>query len=228
MTRDRLLTAVAKALAEAEGVEPNALDYRLYNHINPDVLERLHRQSDTSWELTFQVARHEVTVSDDGHVAIDGVTRGRGDQEESRPAPAAHARPDHDLHDVSKPFDRLPGMVYRCRNERGWPMEFMSDGCRELTGFHPNAFVLEGVSYGIDLIHPADQEMVWDTVQEALQARKPFTLTYRIQPSDGGVKWVWEKGSGVYEDGEAAAIVGFITELTGRQKPATSHKHLQP
>jgi len=29
----------------------------------------------------------------------------------------------------------LPGMVFRCKNDPDWTMEFISEGCYSLTGF---------------------------------------------------------------------------------------------
>ena len=51
-------------------------------------------------------------------------------------------------------MSNLPGMAYRCRNDPQWSMEFVSDGCSQLTGY-PASVLLEnrGVAYG-DIIHP--------------------------------------------------------------------------
>ncbi|MDS0278304.1 PAS domain S-box protein [Halomicroarcula sp. S1AR25-4] len=112
----------------------------------------------------------------------------------------------------------LPGMAYRCENEVGWPMSFVSAGCADLTGYDPPEIESGHVSWGEDVIHPDDRERVWNEVQAAIDERDPFTLTYQIRRADGTERWVWEQGEGVFEDDELVAIEGFITDITDRKE----------
>jgi len=113
----------------------------------------------------------------------------------------------------------LPGMAYRCRNIPGWTMEFVSDGCRALTGYEPAELVHDGVvAYG-DLIHPDDREMVWETVQDAIQTREHFEVEYRIITKHNEEKWVWERGMCISPaGGEPAMLEGFISDITARRQ----------
>ncbi|AGN02432.1 PAS domain S-box [Salinarchaeum sp. Harcht-Bsk1] len=132
------------------------------------------------------------------------------------------ARAEHRLEESQRRFRTLlsnvPGMAYRCRNERGWPMRFVSDGCAELTGYERSDLVDGEVSYGRDVVHPDDRDRVWESVQDAVAAREPFRVEYRIRTADGAEKWVWEQGQGVFEDGEPVAVEGFITDVTDRKE----------
>ena len=114
-------------------------------------------------------------------------------------------------------MSNLPGMAYRCRNEPGWPMEIVSQGSLDLTGYPPGALMNGAeIDYG-DLIHPEDREKVWKEVQQAVAGRRPFELTYRITTAHGDEKWVWEQGRAVYlSHGEAFKLEGFITDITER------------
>jgi PAS domain S-box-containing protein len=112
----------------------------------------------------------------------------------------------------------LPGMVYRCANERGWPMSFVSEGCRELTGHDPGALEQGTVSWGTDVVAPADREGLWEEIQASLAEREQFAVTYRIRRADGTERWVWEQGRGIYEDGEVTALEGFITDVTEQRR----------
>jgi len=112
----------------------------------------------------------------------------------------------------------LPGMAYRCRNDRDWTVHFVSEGCMELTGYKQIELIENRkVSYG-SIIHTDDREKVWQEVQQALEAKQAFQMEYRILTADGKEKWVWEKGIGIFnEHGELQYLEGFITDITGRK-----------
>lgn len=116
---------------------------------------------------------------------------------------------------LSTLMDNLPGMVYRCKNDLDWTMEFVSQGCEKLTGYAPAEIVGNSITSYNKIIHPEDRQMVRDTVQAAVNLKQSFQITYRIIPPDGKIKWVWEQGQAVIgTDGEVVALEGFITDTT--------------
>jgi PAS domain S-box-containing protein len=112
---------------------------------------------------------------------------------------------------------RLPGMAYRCGNDRGWTMQFVSSGCLELTGYAPDDLIgSKKVSYS-DLIRPAYREPVWEEWQRVLREHRRFEGEYEITTMSGDVRWVWERGEGVYDEkGNVIALEGFISDITQR------------
>lgn len=112
-------------------------------------------------------------------------------------------------------INNLPGLVYRCRNNRQWTMEYMSGGCEVLTGYPPEALInSERLTYA-DLIVPEDRDQVWQNVQVSLRENRSFELMYRIRTAQGDEKWVIERGRGNFsESGELLGIEGFITDVT--------------
>lgn len=118
---------------------------------------------------------------------------------------------------LSTLMSNLPGIAYRCLNNRDWTMEFISEGCMALTGYPPSDLVGNAeLSYN-DIIVPEDRDMVWETVQKALSEKRPYQITYRIRAADGAVKWVWEQGRGIYDDaGKLEALEGFVSDMTAR------------
>ncbi len=110
----------------------------------------------------------------------------------------------------------LAGMVYRCRNDKSWTSQFVSEGCFELTGYSADDFMTGVRVYG-DIVHPEDRERIWSETQIALAARDPFKMVYRICAANGEHKWVWEQGRGVFtSSGELICLEGFITVITER------------
>ncbi|MUV91063.1 PAS domain S-box protein, partial [Halapricum sp. CBA1109] len=114
---------------------------------------------------------------------------------------------------LSTLVSNLPGMAYRCRNAPDWPMEYVSDGCRDLTGYDPEELVDSDVVWAEDVLLEEDLKRLWETVQAALDSGESFEVTYRIRTADGETKRVWEQGQGVYEDGDLIALEGIILHI---------------
>lgn len=112
--------------------------------------------------------------------------------------------------------DNLPGVAYRRRNAPGWPMEYISEGCLELTGY-PAEDVMAARPYFNDIVHPDDRERVFAEVDAALAEYRAFKTEYRILRADGSEIWVWSKGRGIYnEAGWLVAREGFIGDINDR------------
>ncbi|PQV62644.1 PAS domain S-box-containing protein [Abditibacterium utsteinense] len=122
---------------------------------------------------------------------------------------------------IANLMSNLPGMAYRCLNDEAWTMEFVSEGVLEMTGYAPEALIGNQQIEWNQLIHPDDRSLVWKQVQEALQQRRSFQLTYRIATITGSQKWMSEHGSGIFSaQGELVAIEGFISDITARKQAA--------
>ncbi|NCA75325.1 MAG: PAS domain S-box protein [Alphaproteobacteria bacterium] len=124
-------------------------------------------------------------------------------------------------------LDNLPGMVYRCRNDRDWTMEFISDGCIELTGYKPSDLILnKTISYN-DLIALDDRDRIWNEVQVGLKSHLPYTLNYKIITANHQIKWVWERAKGIFsQNGTLQHIEGFIFDVTEQKRAELIQKIL--
>jgi diguanylate cyclase (GGDEF)-like protein/PAS domain S-box-containing protein len=112
-------------------------------------------------------------------------------------------------------LNNLPGMVYRCKLDAHWTMEFMSSWVKELTGYRADQLMGNNELSYAQLIDPADLEYVAGGVQQAVDTGKPFQLTYRINDAFGMQKWVRERGQAVYDENrKLIALEGFITDVT--------------
>lgn len=113
----------------------------------------------------------------------------------------------------------LDGMVYRCREDAYWTMEFVSQGCHRLTGYHAEELLFNGkVSYE-SLTVPEDRAHVREVIKAALSQRERFDIEYRITHADGSTRWVWERGAGLFSaNGKLLAIEGIIQDITARKQ----------
>ncbi len=114
-------------------------------------------------------------------------------------------------------FRNFPGMAYRYSPNPEHCFDFVSPGAVELTGL-PVSELTKRQRLS-DLVFEEDREAIGAEIRNALTAKEPFKLMYRIRAADGHTKWVWEQGLGIYsEDGELRAIEGFIVDISGRKR----------
>ena len=115
-------------------------------------------------------------------------------------------------------MSNLPGMAYRCRNDKNWTMEYISSGCLALSGYLPDDLIENKKLSFNDLVLENYREPLWNKWQAALAEKTSFLWEYPIIIADGSEKWVWEQGCGIYnEDGEVIALEGFISDITERK-----------
>lgn len=120
---------------------------------------------------------------------------------------------------LSTLMSNLPGMAYRFRNDADRSMEFVSEGCYQLTGYSPEEFINTRQVSIAKLTHQDDREIFCNAVEVALKENRPYQLNYRITAKNGELKWVWEEGLGVFSDsGELIALEGLITDISDQKR----------
>ena len=126
-------------------------------------------------------------------------------------------------------ISNLPGMVCRFKNDMDWTMEYMSDGCLELTGYSPEELVGNNTtSYG-KITFNEDNINVWNVIQNAIFQGNRYHVEYRISAKNGELKWIWEQGIGVYDtNGFVIAIEAFMTDITKqKQTECNFHRNIE-
>ena len=124
-------------------------------------------------------------------------------------------------------LSNLPGMAYRCNYDKDWTMQFVSDGCYELTGYKPENLLYNKDLTFNELIAPEYRKHLWNKWTEILPKGGVLKEEYAITTASGEIKWVYEQGRGIYdENGEVIALEGLIIDITDRKKKEDEIRYL--
>ena len=111
----------------------------------------------------------------------------------------------------------IPGAVYRCAADAHWTVAYISKAIEEIVGYPAKEFISHLRTYA-SVIHPDDRRQVEETVWAGLQERRPYVIEYRVIHANGLVRWVYEKGQGVFAaDGQVRFLDGAIFDITERK-----------
>jgi PAS domain S-box-containing protein len=116
---------------------------------------------------------------------------------------------------ISTLMNNLPGIVYRCKADETYTMEFASQGSVKLLGYEPAELLGSGPNAYQYIVNPEDRKDMLRQIEKSVAAQRPFSFINRVRTADGLEKWVWEQGEGVFEEnGRLVALEGFITDVT--------------
>ncbi|MBW3586997.1 MAG: PAS domain-containing protein, partial [Cyanobacteria bacterium 0813] len=112
----------------------------------------------------------------------------------------------------------IPGVVYRWKCD--FSTNFISDAVYLLTGYPAADFISvldRGCRTFASIIYPEDFAKVEATIRQGIANKQSYNLEYRLIAADGTVKWVWDKGSPVFDaDGNVSCLDGVIFDISDR------------
>ncbi|MFC1669211.1 PAS domain S-box protein [Spirochaetota bacterium] len=114
-----------------------------------------------------------------------------------------------------------PAVVFLWKNEKNWPVEFVSDNVKEVFGYSSKDFISGKVTY-FDVIHPEDVKRVSNEIKiySRRKRKEDFTyLVYRIINKKGEVKFLEDRTySRKDAHGNITHFQGIIIDITGRKR----------
>ncbi|MFP4111063.1 MAG: PAS domain S-box protein [Desulfonatronovibrio sp.] len=116
-----------------------------------------------------------------------------------------------------KLVENLPGVVYMCKGDPDYTMLYVNNEIQKICGYSADEFLKQDISIA-GLFHPDDVEFIRNSVNNAVEKRESFHITYRLQDKSGYWKWVEEWGEGFFEDDRLLFIVGFIADITDKKE----------
>jgi PAS domain S-box-containing protein len=200
--REKIRQVILEAV---DGHRPFQAEYRI---VRPDGAVR--------WVLD----RGQASFDADGNAHFqDGVMFDITESKEARQQAAAAAA---ELRDNEIKFrtlvENIPGVCYRCRMDDKLTVLYVSDGIERLAGYTAAQIQADrDHSFG-GIIHSEDWSKVETTIRDALAKRQSFELEYRIVRADGSIRWVYDRGQGIFaDDGTPIFQDGVLLDITERK-----------
>lgn len=70
-----LLERVISAIADAKGVEAEALEVPLEHHVSTEAIRALESHDSSSWQLEFETPDHVVQITERNEIVVDNKTK---------------------------------------------------------------------------------------------------------------------------------------------------------
>ena len=121
-------------------------------------------------------------------------------------------------------YDRLR-MAVEAGRSVGWDWDIKS-GRDRWFGDLETVFGIHSDSYSGNVdefrrrVHPEDQEVVWQALEDARKSGEPYAAEFRVVRTDGSVRWIAARGKFYYTvDGDSERMLGMAVDITERKLP---------
>ncbi len=109
----------------------------------------------------------------------------------------------------------IPGVVYRCKNDEHYTMEFLSERIEYLSGYKPEDLIDNKLIAYDELIVDSFRAKVRELWDYAIANHGIFNYQYQIKTKSNKIRWVLEQGEAVYDEkGDVVAIEGVLLDIT--------------
>lgn len=114
---------------------------------------------------------------------------------------------------------RLNGFFYRCQNDAGYTMLFLTEGIETLTGYPVNDFLNNRVRTFTSIVDPTDTGAVDAAVGAGIERRAKWEIDYRLIKRDGHPLWIHESGAGIFDDNNQLLFLeGVCIDISPQKK----------
>jgi PAS domain S-box-containing protein len=113
-------------------------------------------------------------------------------------------------------FDLGQSMLFRWKNEKDWPVEYLSNNITQILGYEKEEFLSFKINYG-ELIHSEDMQRLLVELDNATKNKQTIVqhTPYRIKHKKGHYIWVYESTKMIYKDnGEVDYYIGYVVDIT--------------
>ncbi|MGC9354408.1 MAG: PAS domain-containing protein, partial [Mariniphaga sp.] len=113
----------------------------------------------------------------------------------------------------------LPGFVYRCKYDENWTMLYLSPQFEKITGYPAADFIHNKKRTFNDIIKKEFQPEIFKQWEKAIAEKSVFEAEYPVLTRNNQLRWIWERGTGVFDDkGNVLFLEGYIEDITPRKQ----------
>ncbi len=134
----------------------------------------------------------------------------------------------NELNEIFELFDNGQFILFKRRNEAGWPVEYVSNNVTDILGYSAKEFQLGNVDF-TSLIHPDDLNKVTSETSRAINNNSCdhyIYEPYRVKKHNGEYLWLYDTTRIIRnKNHEITYLVNYLTDITTRKK-AEQELHL--